>query len=227
MNNFPPGFEIPLAISSFQARAVAQRTLQRRTFDGILVAYKRWVTTREKIELGGEDLILRIGHDEEVVNLFVENSAHKALYEDLGASLVLIAAASIERLQRAIGGDLFVRGVLTYADGVYFSSAIRSLANQYKHFGQWIQEGPGSARDVEIVTKLVDEPLRPDAASEFVRRCGFSTYEEFEVDLLSCSAGIAGASIVPDGANGIATVHLRLAPPSEPGKGDVSTSREP
>ena len=76
-----------------------------------------------------------------------EMGAFQSLDEDLGATLILIAAASVDRLYRTVGVSLFNRGVSSYGDGISFVRAIQSLANQYKHLGEWLNDGARSEVD--------------------------------------------------------------------------------
>lgn len=218
--DLPEVLKVPLAVAGFRARVAVQRSHQELTFNGMLVARKKYESSQAALKPRIDEIIERLRFDADVRNVIYENGALQSLYEDLGATLILIAAASIERLYQAVGVSLFKRGVASYADGVCFVEAIHSLANQYKHYGEWLHYGPRNQKDVEIVTRLVEQPLRTDAASEFLKRTAFAEYAEFEASLLSCSDGIADPSFLPNGRAGIPTITLR---PVEPGHSSESS----
>lgn len=217
MNNpFMPEFlRIPMAVAGFRARITVQRSHQELTFKSVLVARAKWEASQAELEPQIDEVIHRIGHDDAVRDLIYTNGGYQSLYEDLGATLILIAAGSVERLYWSVGESVFDRGDQSYADGVTFVEAIHRLANQYKHLGEWLHNGPRNAKDEDVVRRLVDNPLRSDAASEFLKRSGFTDYSQFEKALLSCSDGIADPSLLPDGSAAIPSVILRVIPPDE------------
>ena len=215
-NPFIPEFlKVPMAVAGFRARVAAQRPHQELTFKSVLVAREKYEASQAALEPQINEIIDRIGDDPDVRKLIFTDAAYKSLYEDLGATLILIAAGSVERLYWAVGESVFDRGVQSYESGITFVEAIHRLANQYKHLGEWLHNGPRNAKDEEVVRRLVDNPLRPDAASEFLKRSGFTEYDEFEAALLSCSDGIADPNLLPDGSGGIPTITIRAAPASD------------
>lgn len=214
-SGIPEFFRVPMAIAGFQARIAAQRSLQELTFNELLKTRDRFESSRAVLEPQMEELAFRLSHDDNVRQMFTDHATLKSLHEDLGATLILIAAASLERLQKATGESVFSKGDETYVPGVTFADAIRRLANQYKHLGDWVKNGSRFPKDEEALTLLVDYPLRSDAASEFLKRSGFTEYAQFESALLSCSEGIAPPHLLPDGRRGIAQVTLRVIPPDE------------
>ena len=216
MTEFPglPEFlKLPMAVAGYRARIAMQRPHQELTFQSVLVAREKYKQSQASFKEKIDWLIPRVGMDESVREMIYTNAALRALYEDLGATLILLAAASIERLYRSVGVSLFDRGACSYVGSISFVRAVQGLANQYKHWGEWTHGGPRNEEDVRVIAELVDNPFRTDAASEFLSRSGFEKYEQFEDALLSCSDGIAHPSLLPDGRQGIPTVTLRLLPP--------------
>lgn len=127
--------------------------------------------------------------DVEFHKLYEDRSIKKTQYEDTASALVLMSSTTLERLYNATGDSLFARGQKVY-NGTYFSIAVCSLANQFKHLGEWIhQPEPKQDRDKQIVEALVDDALRSDACAEFLTRCAFSGYDEYERSLLDCGSG--------------------------------------
>jgi hypothetical protein len=44
---------------------------------------------------------------------------------------------------------------MSYAGGVAFAQAVHSIANQYKHYGEWLRNESRNQRDLENVTKVL------------------------------------------------------------------------
>lgn len=147
--------------------------------------------------------------------LYAERDAHKTSFEDAAAALVLIAAAALERLYKALQESLFQRGLESYVPSIRFSRALWVLAIQYKHLGEWVH-GSKVPKELPEVEALVDDPHRTDAAAEFLVRSGFNSYDEFETALLSCVVGMTETGIEPTGESGIVSVAIRGAGFEEP-----------
>jgi hypothetical protein len=218
MDLFPEAFKVPMIVVGFKTMVMVQRPHQELTFNSIPAA-------REMCDAATAALATLLGDDGDgIVNLFeAEDSknqiwlmgASRALYEDLGSILLLVAASTIDRFYRKIGVPLFDRGVASYVEGISFVRATVALANQYKHLGEWESNPRQNNPDRAIVEQLVDDPLRTDASCEFLKRMGFTRYEEFEDALLSCGDGIADPEIVAPGRGGLRRITIR---PLEPGE---------
>jgi hypothetical protein len=219
---FPKDLKIEMAIAGYRGRVAVQRLHQELTFKSIPVARKKFSEAQDRLsarigEFGDFEAFIRaIPEGDAALRRAVwESGAAQYLYSDLGAVLLLVAASSIEELRRLTDLSIYGRGTPSYADGIPFARAVVALANQYKHRTEWIESGKSHSDDFEVVTKLVDKPLRMDAASEFLLRSGFERYEEFEAALLSCADGIVDPSRLPDGKGGIPTFRIRPASPQQ------------
>jgi hypothetical protein len=140
-----------------------------------------------------------------------EMGADRALYTDSGAAIILVADAAIDRLHKEVNLSLFDRGAETYVLGVHIAQAISSLANQYKHIGEWLQSPGATSKDREIVKALVGDPVRLDAAAEFLKR-GFTSYNAFEDALISSADDIVTDGTIPArGRSGVPVITMRPA----------------
>jgi hypothetical protein len=141
------------------------------------------------------------------------HKGNQAIYEDAGAAIVLLLVAEMERFFKKTGVKLYERGEEAYVSGLKFSRALSHLANQYKHLGSW-QDAPKKEHQGQSeVTKLVDNPFRADAASEFFLRCGFADYDSLQQAVLSCSDDLVDMPLVVDDEGELATVKLQYPKP--------------
>jgi hypothetical protein len=142
-----------------------------------------------------------------------EHEANQAIYEDAGAAIVLLLVAEMERFFKKTGVKLYELGQESYVPGLKFSRALSHLANQYKHLGSWRDTPEKGHRGRREVTKLVDNPWRTDAASEFFLRCGFANYDSLQQVVLSCSDNLVDRPLVVDDEGELPTVKLQYPKP--------------
>jgi hypothetical protein len=210
MNSLPDFLKRPMILAAYRADLVGKRNLLRFLFSSVSQSRQAYVPLRDTVRSWTNDDFLELPHGESRRALYAEKEASKAAYEDSAAALMLISAASLERLSGALGHLILDRGVASYVSHIYFARAVWELSNQYKHLGDWRHNPKKRARrTMRTVILLVDDPLRMDAAAEFLERAAFSSYDEFESALLSCVEGLSGAGVVPGGADGIASVTIR------------------
>jgi hypothetical protein len=209
MGGLPDFLETPMAVAGYRARIAVQRPHQVLNFDSISVARQQYEEASALINAWPADKFYTLGSDEEAKQLIWKMEASRALFEDLASILLLLAASTIERFHREVGVELYGRGAESYVAGITFVRAVVALSNQYKHLGQWTHRPRPRELDRDLVEALVDQPFRTDAAAEFLRRSGFTTYDEFESALLTCSDGIADPSIIADGRGGMRTITVR------------------
>lgn len=215
MEHLPDFLKVPFAVVGYRASISLKRPVLEPLFDRMLVARTNLEESRAVVGGWSDEQILDALESEDKQKILWETGAHQALYDDLGSVLVLLVVSTMERFFKESGISLYERGLSSYVDGVPFSKALSSLANQYRHLGAWRKSTSDGGQNREIVEKLVDNALRTDAASEFLRRSGFTQYESFEDAVLSCSDGIADPSIVVDGRDGLRRVVLHEAPSVE------------
>ncbi len=208
MDQIPDYLSRALVIATYQASVVEKRNLMRFLFAMVSESRPTYESLRNVVRGWTQGQWLDFGVDESMREIVVERDAHRASYQDAAAALVSIAAASVERLYETLRESLFTRGVMSYAPGIHFSRAIWVLAIHYRHLGKWTH-GTGSNEGRADVKALVDDPLRADAAAEFLTRCAFASYDDFETALLSCVGDLTGPSIVPTGDSGIPSAAVR------------------
>jgi len=197
-----------MIVASYRASVVNKRTILAQLFANVRAAYAMYAPLRDRIATWTDNDLLDLPQSDERQDMLAQREAWQTTYEDSAAAMILIAAASLERLYYALRESLYSRGVESYVKGLRFSRAVWALAVQYKHLGEWrhAKELPGDSSEVE---QLVGDALRADAAAEFLRRCAFESYADFERALLSCSEGFSPANVVPSGDRGIPSVKLR------------------
>lgn len=197
-----------MEVATFRASVINKRELMSVLFANVQHATLKYVALRDEIRTWTQSVWLDFPHSEQLRSTVAERDGWNATLQDSAAAIVLIAAASIERLYKAINVSLFDRGIVSYAEHIYFSRALWILSVQYKHLGEWklVKKLPSERAELEA---LVGDPLRPDAAAEFLRRSAFTSYQEFENALLSCSDAITEPFLVPSGDGGVPTVMLR------------------
>jgi hypothetical protein len=224
---FPKDAKIEMAVVGYRTRVAVQRLHQELTFNSISTARDKFgeaqKTLKSKMDQFSEfsEFLRRVPEDDSIRMAIWESGAAQSLYTDLGAVVLLVAASSVEELHQATGLSIFDRGAASYIGDIPFARAVTALANQYKHRAEWIEQGKGRGSDFEIVAKLVDDPLRPDAAAEFLLRSAFASYEAFEAALLSCADGIVDRERLPDGKAGIPTFTISAGASKEGRIGQV------
>jgi hypothetical protein len=212
----PPGPLRDSLVAGLYANDIrAKRNLLEFLFNLSLKAREPYVQAKDAVERakGGKEILDLIELYEKDANfhlLLGERETWKTQYEDTASGLVLMSAISLERLYNATGESLFSRGDKIYKE-IYFSQAIWSLANCYKHLGELINRpGDKQKRDIEIAAALVDDKKRSDACAEFIARCGFTSYDEYERLLLKCGGGFETDEFAIERAtSGIVKVALR------------------
>jgi hypothetical protein len=137
------------------------------------------------------------------------HQANKAIYEDSGAAIALLLLAEMERFFKMTGVRLYERGQESYVPGLKFSRALSHVANQFKHLGSWRDAPEEDHPGLSEVTKLVDNALRTDAASEFFLRCCFADYDSLQRAVLSCSGDLVDMPLVVDDEGELPTVKLQ------------------
>lgn len=170
---------------SFDKRITAQHDLMQRLFDAIgpaRIEYDRlsiiaqqWAGESEMIEMVGTDLF---GETE------TNKEASRAVAEDSAASMVLIAYTSFERAMNNGAPTILEMGD-EVALGVTFPQAIWTLANGYRHFGEWARNDIagrplGRNKDRAVFAALNIDPKSSNAAMLFVERYFAGRYEIFE-----------------------------------------------
>jgi hypothetical protein len=210
MNDLPEFLKLPVILASYTADVVGKRNLLSSFFTSVSQSRQSFASLRGELSGWTDDDLFAFPFDESRRALYAKKEASKATYEDSAGALVLIAAASLERLSRALGQMIVDRGAPSYIPGIHFARAVWELANQYKHLGEWRHDPkPKRAQStMQVVALLVDDPLRSDAAAEFLNRAGLDRYADFEAALLSCIDGLSSASLVPGGSDGITSVTL-------------------
>ena len=159
----------------------------------------------------GKDLeeLVELYHDETYLSLFEERSVQRTQYEDTASALILLSAVSLERLHKATGDSRFTRGEQVY-NGAYFSKAVCTLANQYKHLGEWIhQPHVKQDDDKQFIVALVGDAVRTDACAEFLTKCRFADYDEYESFVFDCGSGFDTEEVVTDTTSGMVKVTLK------------------
>lgn len=209
MDNIPEFLKVPSAVAGFRARLAVQRPHQVLNFDSIEPARKKYQAASSIVASWFPDKMYDLPRNEEMKQTIWEMGAAQALFEDLASIIILLAGSTLERFRREVKVDLYERGVDCYIPGIKFVRAVAALANQYKHLGQWRHEPRPKEPDRDIIEVLVGNPLRSDAAAEFLKRCAFSSYDSFESALLTCSDGIADPSFMADGRRGMRTITIR------------------
>jgi hypothetical protein len=214
MQELPSFLRGPLIVASYRAEVVNKRTVLTLLFDNMRDSYAKYVPIRDSMAMWTDDDYLMLPYSDEREAIATQREALRKTYEDSAAAMMLLAASSLERLHQALNEGLFDRGAASYIEGLRFSRAIWVLAVQYKHLGGW-RHASAHLRDSLDVARLVDNALRGDAAAEFLRRCAFESYAEFERALLSCSDELTPDNLIPSGERGIPSVTMRVIPADE------------
>jgi len=212
---FPKDLRVALAVTGFRANIVVKRPLLEALFNIVPVARAKaeplehesasWMDSASGLREALEN--------PDNKHKVWEASANRALFTDAASALMLIVASELERLFRETSVSLFNRGESTYAPNICVARAVWSLANQYKHLGEWRQNPDQSRADKAIVRTLVDDEMRADAAAEFLKRGGYREYHLFENALISCSDNIVGDGSIPaSGRAGMPVVTMTSVP---------------
>lgn len=221
-----PAFERPVRIAEFQQHLVAQRRLMKSLFDGLSDARTNYQRTRNEFKtLLDQNGAWFDPSNAAMVEKMTERDSYQSLYEDTASAIILLAAASLERLHKAIGETLWTRGVPSYARSIKFSRAISLLRDQYMHLGEWRYAAthPSATRKtkrdaalekkrestLKLLVRLVKYPLASNAAAEFLERSAFADYSEFEAALASCLDGLVSGPLVPEGHTGIVQLAIK------------------
>lgn len=208
MNELPPSLARAMMVSTFQASVVGKRALLETLYSMVVESRAKYEPLRDEVRRWNDGHWIDFAIYASVQSVVQERDALRASYEDAAAALLLIAAASLERLHKALKEPLFERGALSYVPSIRLSRAIWVIALQYKHLGQWIHESKVAPESAEVEA-LVGDRLRTDAAAEFLNRCGFGSYDQFETALLSCIDGLTDRGLVPTGDSGVPGVTIR------------------
>jgi hypothetical protein len=142
-----------------------------------------------------------------------EHQANKAIYEDTGATIVLLLLAEMERFFKKTGVKLYERGQESYISTIKLSRALSHLGNQYKHLGEWRKKPQKKHDGLDEVEKLVGNGFRTDAAAEFFLRSGFTDYDSLQQAVLTCSDGLVGLPLVVDDEGELPMVSLQYPKP--------------
>jgi len=212
IDKLPHNLQMAYAVSGFRGSVTVKRPLLESLYNVIAPARLKssalsgevasWFDTMEGTRAAFDDPAKK----EKIWEL----GPHSALISDAASTMLLIAASELDRLHQKAGISLFERGQSTYVATIRFSRATYALANQYKHLGKWRHNERNGGEDRKLVQALVDDPLREDAAAEFLLR-GYATYDPFEAALLSCSDGIVTDGTIPEtGRAGLPTITMRL-----------------
>jgi hypothetical protein len=194
----PASLKVPAAVAGFRANIGVKRPLLESLFGTVTRAREKAERLEPTIASWFDDMetLRQAFIDPERKNMIWEAAAHRALFTDSAAALILIVDAEMDRLYRESQTSLFGRGVDSYVPGITVSSAVHGLANQYKHLGKWRATSGSDGNDKAIIRALVGDPLLQDAAAEFLRR-GFSKYNDLEAAILSCADGIVTDGTIP------------------------------
>jgi hypothetical protein len=188
----------PMNVAAFRRDVFARRTFLAAMFDNVVVARGQADESERQLQSWREDASL--AHPEEHRIDCDENAIRQALYQDFASTLILLSGASLERLVnstpindlRKTEHDLLSQGCASYKPTITFARSIWELANYCRHLGEWRLKAtiPSQASEMshtkKWVSDLVDNHLRLDACGEFLKRCGFASYDDYERALLSC-----------------------------------------
>jgi len=195
VKKFPKAIRDEISICEFRGRVATQRPLLEYLFDSVTNVRNKVESFSATVQADPDYFFEKIvDGDKSVQEMASRASENWNNYEDVGSALIMIASASLERLHSALGESLLNRGYRSYVDEVYFSQAVMAIRNQIFHFGEWRDSKSSRGdKDRERLKRLIDDPLRGDAASEFLKRSKFNEYLQFQEALLSCAEGL-----VPD-----------------------------
>jgi hypothetical protein len=202
--------KLSLAVAGFRVEIATKGPLMKSLFDIVPVAKGKSETLSRTLApmLDTEEGARKLFNEQPLKTHIYEMDANRALLTDASAAIILIADAAIDRLYQKVGVSLFARGANTYASGIKIAQAISSLANQYKHLGEWLQTSTSMAKDRQVVEALVGDPLKADAAAEFLSH--FADYGEFEDALISCADDIVTDGTIPaKGRAGVPVITMR------------------
>lgn len=202
---------LPAAVSTFRGSVAVKRPLLESLFNIIAVArghaeeqepvIAAWFDTPE----GAKSAF----NDPEKKRMIWAAAAQRTLMTDSASALLLIVAAEYDRFHRSAQVSVLDRGAASYITGIPVARAIHTLANQYKHLGKWRVIPTEGAKERPIIAALVDDPLREDAAAEFLRRA-FTSYDDLEAAILSCADGLVTDGTIPSiGRAGISIITMQ------------------
>lgn len=209
MPSLPDFLKVPSAVAVFRYAMAAKRSVLEPLFDRMQCEGPRYREKRAEIRSWTDSDALDVMTTTAGLQMLQEHKVHQAIYEDTGATILLLSAAEMERFYKETGISLYSRGPDSYVSGIKFAHAVSLVANQYKHLGEWRQSPNKESQMRKLVAKFAGNAFRTDAASEFLLRTGFTTYKVFQDALLSCSEGIVSSPIVVDGTSELPTVSLR------------------
>jgi hypothetical protein len=209
----PEALSFASAIAEFRYVVRAKEPILAPLFEQMKEAGARYRPDRDAIREWSESKMLSELATPTGRRRLQEHKANQAIYEDAGASIVLLLVPELERLYKKIDESLYGRGRDSYMPGIKFSRALSLLANQYKHLGEWRKEPQKQHDGLRDVAKLVDNGFRADAASEFFLRCGFVDYGSVQEAVLSCSEGLVDVPLAIDDDSELPTVRLQYPTP--------------
>lgn len=208
---FPQDLRGTLAVAGFRAAIATKRPLLEALY-GMVVSAREQAEAIEPVIakwLSSEEGTRAAFNDPAKKERIWVAGAHRTLFSDSASALVLILDAEYERLHRRTGLSTLTRGMTTYVPAIYLSQAIRACANQYKHLAEWYSSPDRSEKDRAILAQLVGDPMREDAAAEFLRR-GFRSYDDLSNAVLTVADNIITDGTVPAvGSAGIPTIGMR------------------
>ena len=109
-------------------------------------------------------------------------ATHMALSEDSSVALIMLLDAPLRRLGDASGEDQRNLGDYAY-NGVKLTRAIWALANRHRHLYEWrsLSEDALYKNQSAAILKTLDlNPLDSNATYNFMKRCAFDSYFDFE-----------------------------------------------
>ena len=210
---FPQELRVPYYVTGFRGAIATKRPLFESLFNLIATTRAKMEPLEAEVAAYADDIdgLRALLDDPERKAKVWEAGTHRALYTDSASALLLLIDAEYDRFFYSTGISLYDRGTTTYVDDVRLTTVIHTLAIHYKHLAEWRVNKKRGEAERAILAKMIDDPMRADAAAEFLQRA-FADYDAFAAAVLTCVDDIVTDGVIPEnGSAGIPTITARPA----------------